>query len=114
MEWVNQLTVRLNELFGTDLIPYDIHEELEISKERIRQSLERVEERRRKTMNKQEIPLGEMLAYSTHQAAAVLSLCERTVRNMAHRGDLAHVRVGKRILIPKTAVENFLKESVQQ
>ena len=59
-------------------------------------------------MNKQEIPLSEMLAYSTHQAACVLSLCERTVRNMAHRGDIRCIRVGKRILIPRTAVEDYV------
>jgi excisionase family DNA binding protein len=41
---------------------------------------------------------------SVDQAATVLGVSERTVRRAIARGDLAHRRVGRRVLVPRAAL----------
>lgn len=52
-------------------------------------------------------------ALSTEQAADAMSVSERTVRHLIDQGRLRHVRIGRRIVIPVSAIAEFLdRESV--
>ena len=45
------------------------------------------------------------------QAAAVMGPTESQVRGLIRDGRLAHVMIGKRVMIPRTAIENFIAEN---
>ena len=49
------------------------------------------------------------LVYTIPQVADMLMVCQKTIRRLVVRGELVHRRIGTRILIPKTALENFVK-----
>jgi len=51
----------------------------------------------------------ERLAYSVPEAAALMSLSERTVRALVASGTLPCCRVGRRVLITRAAIEEFLQ-----
>lgn len=51
------------------------------------------------------------LAYSIDQVADILMVCGKTVRRLIGRGELVHRRIGTKILVPRAAIENFLKKS---
>jgi excisionase family DNA binding protein len=51
------------------------------------------------------------LAFSMHEAATALGLSPGKIRLMVEAGELAAVHAGRRRLIPKTALENFLSVS---
>jgi excisionase family DNA binding protein len=48
------------------------------------------------------------LLATPHEAAAILGLTESQVRLLMHEGRIAKVRVGKRDLIPRLAIERFV------
>ncbi|MCS7080471.1 MAG: helix-turn-helix domain-containing protein [Meiothermus sp.] len=49
------------------------------------------------------------LAFSVEEAAQLLGLHPNTVRNLIARGELKATRVGRRILIPRIALERLLE-----
>jgi excisionase family DNA binding protein len=51
------------------------------------------------------------ISFSVKVAAEQCGLSERTLHAAIQRGDLAVVRVGRRVLITPTALENFLHGS---
>lgn len=56
----------------------------------------------------------EQRGYSVAEASTILGLSESTVRRMVTTSDpgpLAHVRVGRRIVIPKWAIDQLLDTS---
>jgi excisionase family DNA binding protein len=42
-----------------------------------------------------------------------LGLSERSTREAIRRGDIPHIRVGKRIILPRTAIQDWLKSAGQ-
>lgn len=51
------------------------------------------------------------LAYSASEAAQMLGVSLRTVRNLIARGDLRAVRIGRRVVIPVRFLEDLLDRS---
>ena len=45
------------------------------------------------------------------QAAAVMGPTELQVRGLIRDGRLAHLRIGKRVMIPRAAIEHFIAEN---
>jgi excisionase family DNA binding protein len=58
--------------------------------------------------------LTDRLAVDAREAARLLSLSERTIRNMIDRGELPVTRVGKRVLISRVTLESWLAASEQR
>jgi putative molybdopterin biosynthesis protein len=54
------------------------------------------------------------LALSVRDAARALSLGERKLWEMTNRGEIPHVRCGKRILYPLAALEAWLAEQARK
>lgn len=50
----------------------------------------------------------EKLALSVKEAAAMLGLCEDYVRQLTHRADFPAIRVGRRVIIPKDKLNEWL------
>jgi excisionase family DNA binding protein len=48
------------------------------------------------------------LLLSIKQAATALSVSERTVWTMVHNGELPHMRLGRRLLFSRTALEAWV------
>jgi len=55
----------------------------------------------------------ERLSFSVQEAAASIGVSSRTVHDLIRRGDLAHYRVGQRVLIPATALRQFIESRTQ-
>lgn len=53
----------------------------------------------------------EKLAFSPNEVAAMLGLNHHSVRKAIKSGDIPHVRVGRRILVPQQALDNLLSAS---
>jgi excisionase family DNA binding protein len=51
------------------------------------------------------------LAYSLRETAAMLGICEKSVRRLIHRGLIRPCRALRHILIPKTEIERFLRDT---
>jgi excisionase family DNA binding protein len=49
--------------------------------------------------------------YSPREVAAALGVHRSTVQRMCHRGELEHLRVGDRILIPAAELDALLKQA---
>jgi len=43
--------------------------------------------------------------------AAEIGLSERSTRSALRRGDIPHVRVGRRYILPKTAIADWLRSA---
>lgn len=52
--------------------------------------------------------MPEKLAYSIDEAAAALSLSRNSVKELVYQQRLKSVRVGRRVLIPRWAIDQFL------
>ena len=52
----------------------------------------------------------EPLVYSVKEAAKLLSVSKNTCYLAIMRGDIPHIRISKRILIPKIAIEKLLRD----
>jgi excisionase family DNA binding protein len=50
------------------------------------------------------------LAYSAAEAGPLLGLHPQTVRRLVDEGRLQGVRVGRRLLIPRAAIDRFLEQ----
>ena len=53
--------------------------------------------------------IPEPLVYDIKQAAAALNICPKTVRRLLARGKLTSCKVLRKVLIPRTQIEAFLK-----
>ena len=51
------------------------------------------------------------LAYSLKETAAMLGICDKSVRRLIHRGLIRPSRALRHILIPKTEIERFLRDT---
>ncbi|WP_243028535.1 helix-turn-helix domain-containing protein [Thermus albus] len=54
-------------------------------------------------------PLGHPVAYNIAQAARVLGIGERTLRYLIRAGQIRVARVGRRVLVPHSAIVEFLE-----
>ena len=54
------------------------------------------------------------LAFSVSQVATMLALSSRTVHSLIHSGDLPHFRVGVRVLVPESALREFIENRTQK
>ena len=53
-------------------------------------------------------------AYPNVRALAFdLGLSERSTREAIRRGDVPHIRLGKRIILPRTAIQEWLRNAGQ-
>lgn len=52
--------------------------------------------------------LDNKLAYNLKEAAAALALGRNKTLELIHTGKLRHVRVGRRLIVPRKALEEFL------
>ena len=52
------------------------------------------------------------LAYSIQETAQMLGVCTKTVRRLITRGLLRPSRALRHLLIPKTEIDRFLKETL--
>ncbi len=54
-------------------------------------------------------------AKSTYASVAALAadigLCERSTRSALRRGDIPHIRVGRRFILPKAAIAEWLRSA---
>ena len=51
----------------------------------------------------------EQLGFTVQQVARMTSLHPQTVRALIREGRIRHVRVGRRLIVPRTEVERFLE-----
>jgi excisionase family DNA binding protein len=51
------------------------------------------------------------LVWTTDETAAQLRISRNTVHDMVRRGELPHIRIGRRVLIPKTALAEFVAKA---
>lgn len=49
------------------------------------------------------------LAVNTREAARLLGVSDRTVFTLTQSGELRHVRIGKRVLYTRAALDEFIK-----
>jgi excisionase family DNA binding protein len=60
-------------------------------------------------------PLSDLPMLATpKQAAQVMGPTEAQVRGLVRNGRIAHVLVGKRVMIPRTAIEDFISQNTVQ
>ncbi|NKY99144.1 helix-turn-helix domain-containing protein [Nocardiopsis alborubida] len=57
--------------------------------------------------------MGEKVAYSVEEAAQALSLGQTTVKKLIATGRLPSVRVGRRRLIPRSALEDYVNQLIE-
>ena len=55
--------------------------------------------------------MPQRLAYSLKETAAMLGICEKSVRRLILRGLIRPSRALRHILIPKTEIERFLRDT---
>jgi len=55
----------------------------------------------------------ERLSYSVQEAASALGVSSRTVHEFVKDGNLAHFRMGTRVLIPADALRQFIESRTQ-
>lgn len=53
---------------------------------------------------------SERLTYSVREAAQVLGLSKNSAYQACLRGEIPHLKIGKRILIPRVQLERMLDE----
>lgn len=56
----------------------------------------------------------EKLAYSKAETAKLLGLHENSVTNAIRRGEIRAVRLGARVLIPRTELARLLGEAIKE
>jgi excisionase family DNA binding protein len=59
-------------------------------------------------------PPEDRLVYTVPEAAALLGISRAFAYEAVKRGDIPSMRIGRRILVPKAALERFLAESGNQ
>ena len=56
----------------------------------------------------------ERLSYSVQEAASALGVSSRTIHEFVKNGNLAHFRMGTRVLIPADALRQFIESRTQK
>ncbi len=56
-------------------------------------------------------PVEDRLVYTVEEAAALLAISRSFAYEAVQRGEIPSMRIGKRILVPKAALERFLREA---
>ena len=68
-----------------------------------------------KTLNRTPTPpLPEPLAYDIKQAAAALNCCTKSIRRLIPRGYFCPCKALRKILIPRSQIEAFLKATCEK
>jgi excisionase family DNA binding protein len=49
--------------------------------------------------------------YSVRETAAYLGVSERLIWNMIHKREIAHVRIGRRVLIPLSSIKEYVQHN---
>jgi excisionase family DNA binding protein len=52
---------------------------------------------------------GEVLAVSMQEAGRLIGVCKRTITNLVNARQLASRKIGRRRLIPMSAIQSFLR-----
>lgn len=55
--------------------------------------------------------MDEKLTYTVEEAAEALGISRPTAYEAIQTGDIPHIRIGRRILIPRAALEKMLLEA---
>jgi|GEM_PF-2209499 len=55
----------------------------------------------------------ELVALTVAEVAKVLRCCQRTAWKLVHTGKLSHFRVGSKVLVAKTALEEYIAANTQ-
>jgi excisionase family DNA binding protein len=61
-------------------------------------------------MDTPEQPAASVLAVSVEEAARLLGVSPRTIQNLIFNRQLLSRKIGKRTVIPMTALQNFLRK----
>lgn len=69
--------------------------------------------RKNRKTPKLDVALADREAYNQKEAAAILGLGTRTIWTLTKRGELRSIKVGGRMLIPKSAIEEFLNGKIR-
>ena len=62
---------------------------------------------------KTDCPLSEKISLSVAEAAAVLSVSERTVRNLLLRPDFPALKIGGRTLVSRSGLEAWIAQQAE-
>lgn len=54
------------------------------------------------------VQVGDKLTYSVEEAGQLLGISRNSAFEAARRGDLPTIRIGRRLLVPKAALERLL------
>lgn len=54
-------------------------------------------------------PISNTLCYKVEDLCGLLGISRPTAYELAHRNDFPTIRIGRRLLIPKTALEKWLE-----
>jgi len=57
-----------------------------------------------------DVPLHERLALSVEEAGALLGISRDLAYDLVNRGDLPSVRLGRRLVVPRRALERLVDE----
>jgi excisionase family DNA binding protein len=57
------------------------------------------------------IPVDKRLVYTVEEAATLLGISRSFAYEAVERGEIPSMRIGRRILVPKAALERFLEAS---
>ncbi|GEM_PF-2984675 len=52
------------------------------------------------------------ITFNRKEGAAYVGLCENTFAKLLNSGSIAHIRVGRRILIPKLTLDHWIEQQV--
>ena len=55
---------------------------------------------------------GEVLVYNVSQVAQLLGLSKTATWEAIWRGEIPHLKIGRRVLVPRTALEHLLSQAV--
>jgi excisionase family DNA binding protein len=58
-----------------------------------------------------DIPLGQVQFLTVAEVAATMRVSKMTVYRLVHAGDLPAARVGRSFRVPRTAVEDYLRNA---
>lgn len=57
------------------------------------------------------VPNSDKLTHTVEEAARLLGLSRNSAYEAARRGEIPTIRIGRRLLVPKKALERMLEES---
>lgn len=57
------------------------------------------------------MPLGQRLSVGIADGARIVGVCEKTIENAIKNGELARVRIGRRVLVRVSDLEKWLERN---